>query len=209
MHAKVGAHGQRLAAGAIAACAAAGHHGQLGKGVDFQVGALGAGLDKGGGEGEDGAGPEGRVKGLRDGDLLGEDADGGLVARLDGEDGAGGAEDGLVGEEGRGAEVGRDADVFEDGGRLDHAGGVGEAKVVLAGLDGLDAALGERGLQQADVLGLGLADLLQVADLLLVEAEGGKVGLGELGEALAVKGLFEIFEGEGAAGDEISKEGIR
>lgn len=120
------------------------------------------------------------------------------MARLDGEDGAGGREDGLVGEERRGAEVGGDADVFEDGGRHDHAGGVGEAKLVLAGLDGLDAVLRERGLQQADVLGLGLADLLEVGDLLLVEAEGGKVGVGELGEALAVKGLFEVLEGEGA-----------
>lgn len=203
LDAKFGADRERLAARAFAACrAGAVHHDELGKGVNLEVGALGARLDKGSGEGEDGAGAEGRVKGLGHGNLLGEDADGGLVTGLDGEDGAGGAEDGLVREQRRGAEVCREANVFEDGGRLHHAGGVGEAKLVLAGLDGLHAALGEGGLQQADVLGLGLANLLEVVDFLLVEAEGGKIGGGKLGEALLVKGVFEIFEREGAGGEE-------
>lgn len=210
LDAKVGADGEDAAlasalaggaAGSVAACpfgGAARLHGELGKGFNLEVGALGAGLDEGGGEGEDGAGPEGRVKGLGHGDLLGEDADGGLVAGLDGEDGAGGAEDGLVGEQRCGAEVRRDANVLEHGGRLDHGGGVGEAKLVLARLHGLHAALRERRLQQADVLGLGLANLLQVRNGLLVETERGKVGGRELGEALAVKGLFEVFQGQSA-----------
>lgn len=125
------------------------------------------------------------------------------MARLNGGNRRRGAEDGFVAEEGRGAEVGRHADIFEDGSRLHHAGGVGEAKVVLAALDGFHAALREGRLEETDVLGLGLADLLQVGNLLLVEAERGKVGLFELGEAFAVKGLFEVFEGEGA-GDLVS-----
>lgn len=40
---------------------------------------------------------------------------------------------------------------------------------------------------------LRLSDLLEVCDLLGVEAESGKVGFGKLGEALAVKGFFQVF----------------
>lgn len=112
------------------------------------------------------------------------------MARLNGQDGPGGAEDGLVRQQRRGAQVRGDADVFQHGGRGDHARGVGEVEVVLAALHGLDAALGERRLQQGYVLLLGLADLRQVLDLLLIEAEGGKVGFLEFGEAFAVEGLF-------------------
>lgn len=176
----------------------AGGHGERGEGLDGEVGAFGAGFDEGCCEGEDGAGADGRVEGLRDGDLLGEDADGGLVTSLDGEDRARGTQDRSVGEERCRAEIGRDADVFENGGRGDHAGCVGEAKIVRTRLDGLDARLRERGLEETDVGGLGLADLLEVGDGEGVEAEGGKVGVGELGKALAVEGLFEVLKSQGA-----------
>lgn len=46
------------------------------------------------------------------------------------------------------------------------------------------------------MLRFGEADLLQVADGLLVEAQGGEVTVGELGEAFAVVGIFQVFEGE-------------
>jgi hypothetical protein len=43
-----------------------------------------------------------------------------------------------------------------------------------------------------------LADLEEVVDLLLLEAEGLEVGGGELGESLLVEGRFEPLECEGA-----------
>lgn len=176
-------------------------HGQLGERLDGEVGTLGAGLDEGSGEGEDGAGTESGIKGLGDGDLAAKDTDGGLMSGFDGENGAGNAQNGGVLEERSGAQVGGDTDVLEDGGGLDHGGGVGEAKLVLAGLDGLDAVLGERGLQERDVLGLGLANLLEVGNLDVVEAEGLEVGVGELGETLTVEGLLEVFQGQGTVRD--------
>ncbi len=56
-------------------------------------------------------------------------ADEGLVAGLDREDGAGGGQDRAVRNKGSGAKVGRHADVLEDGGGADHAGGGGEAEL--------------------------------------------------------------------------------
>lgn len=46
---------------------------------------------------------------------------------------------------------------------------------------------------------LRLADGLEVLDLLVVEAERGKVRVGELLEALLVEGRLEVLEREGAA----------
>lgn len=176
-------------------------HGELGERLDGEVGALGTGLDEGSGEGEDGAGTESGIKCLGDGDLAAKDTDGRLVSGFDGEDGAGNAQDGGVLEERSGAKVGGDTDVLEDGGSLDHRGSVGEAKLVLAGLDGLDAVLGEGGLQERDVLGLGLANLLEVGNFDVVEAEGLEVGVGELGESLTVEGLLEVFQGQSTVRD--------
>lgn len=165
-----------------------------------QVRPLRAALDKRRSERKDLLRRERGVERLGDGNHPAGGADKGLVAGLDGEDGAGGGEDGAVGDEGGGAEVGRYTHVLEDGGGGDHAGGVGEAEVVCARLDGLDAGLGEGGLEKHDVLLFGLADLGQVLDLALVKAEGLEVGDREAGEALLVEGCFEPFEGEGAGG---------
>lgn len=60
------------------------------------------------------------------------------VSALDGEDGSCGGEVRLVGDVLRSAEVGTDADTFEDIGDGKERWDVGEAKVVRAGRDGLD-----------------------------------------------------------------------
>jgi len=168
-------------------------HGQRGERGEDEVAAFRARLDEGRGEREDLLGAEGGVEGLRGRGGLGGDAHEGLVAGLDGQDGGRGAEDALVGDERAAPEVGRDADVLEHGGRGHHAGGVGEAEVVGAGLHGLDARLGDGALEEADVGGLAGADVEEVVNLLLCQAEGLEVGRGELGEALLVKGGFEPF----------------
>ena len=177
--------------------AGAGGHGEGREGRQDQVRALGAARDEGRGEREDLLGRQGRVKGLGNGDALAGGADEGLVAGLDREDGTGGGQDRAVRNKGSGAEVGRHADVLEDGGGADHAGGGGEAKVVGARLHGLDTGLGDGALQEGDVLLLSLADLQEVVDLPLLEAESLEVGGGELGETLLVEGRFEPLEREG------------
>jgi hypothetical protein len=44
-------------------------------------------------------------------------------------------------------------------------------------------------------------DLRQARVGICWEAGGGEVALGELGQALAVEGCFEVFEGEGVVED--------
>lgn len=175
-----------------------GGHRQLGEGLESQVGTLRAGGDEGRGQGEDSTNAEGSIEGLGNGDLLGGGADEGLVASLDGEDRAGGTEDSLVLDEGSGSQVGGDTDVLEDGGGLDHAGGIGEAKVVLAGLNGLSAGLGNRRLQKRDVRQFGSADLLEVVNLLHRETQSHEVLCRELLEALLVESTLEPFQGKSA-----------
>lgn len=178
----------------------AGGEREAGEGREREVAALGARRDEGRGEREDHLGRERRVERRGDGDDGRGGADKGLVARLDREDGGGRREDAGVREELGGAGVGRDADVLEHGGRGHHGRGVGEAKVVLAGLHGLDAGLRERALQENDVRLLGLANLGEVLDLALREAEGLEVADGELLEAQSVELGLEVLEGEGAGG---------
>ena len=153
-------------------------HCELGEGLNDEVGAIGAGGDEGGSEGEDGAQAQGHVKGGGDGLGALEDADGGLVAGLDGEDRAGDGKDLGVLDQRRGAEVGRDTDVLEDAGRGKQGLRVSEggAEVVLALLHGLGAGLGEGAHEQAGVGGLSLADLDNVFERALVDAHGGSVG---------------------------------
>ncbi len=171
------------------------------EGSEDEVGALRAALDEGSGEREDLLGGERGVEGLGNGDGFAGSADKRLVAGLDGEDGAGGGEDGTVRYEGSGAEVGRHADVFEHSGGADHASGIGEAEVIRAGLDGLDAGLRDSALQKADVVLFCLADLEKAVDLLLLEAEPLEVGRRELGESLLVEGRFEPLESKRTGGE--------
>jgi hypothetical protein len=175
-------------------------HGEGRESFDGEVGSFGARSDEGGGEGEDVTRTEGDVEasGNRGGGT--EDTDGGLVTSLDGQDGTSSAEEGRVGKQRSGTEVGGDTDGLKDASGGDHAGGVSEAEVVLARTDGGDAVLGEGGLEEGDMLLLGLADLLEVGDGLGVETEGSEVRVGELLEASAVEGLLEVLESK-SAGD--------
>lgn len=183
-------------------------HGQGRESCQDQVAALGARSNKWRGEGEDLLRRQWRVESLGDSDHLGDGSREGLVASLDGEDGAGGGEDVGVGDELGGAEVGGYTDVLEHCRGGEHTRGVGEAEVVLAGLDGAGASLGEGALKEHDVLFLGLADALEVVYLLGCEAESLEVGGGELGEAFAVEGLFEKLEGECAVLGELCQLGL-
>lgn len=178
-------------------------HGERGECLDVEVGAIGTRDDEGCREGEDGTRAQRRIERLRHSDLLGKHANGRLVPRLDSEDRAGGAQDALVRQERRGAEIGRNTNVLEYGGRGNHAGGIGELEVILACLNGLDAALSEGRLQESDVLGLGGADVLEVRDGRRVEAKGGEVRVGKLSKASSVEGFFEVLKSQGAVGGSV------
>jgi len=173
-------------------------HGERGEGGDDEIASLGAARDERRGKGEDLLRGQRGVEGLGDGHDLCDGAGQGLVTRLDGENAAGCGEDLGVCDELGGSEVGRHADVLEDGGCAEHARGVGESKVVLASLYGLSTGLGEGSLEQNDVLLLRLANLLQVGYLLRGQSKGLEVCSRELGETLAVKGLFEQLESQSA-----------
>lgn len=180
-------------------------HGERGEGLEGEGGAVGAGGDEGGGEGEDGAQAEGSIEGLGDGSAGSsrggrEEAQGRLVAGLNGDDGGGDGEDLHVDDEGGSSEVGRHANILEDGGGGEQRGRVSEGgrEVVGAGMDGGDTGLGEGRLEGADVLGLGGCDLVEVVKLVLLEAYGGSIG--ELDEDLLVEGCLEVLECQGAVG---------
>jgi hypothetical protein len=122
------------------------------------------------------------------------------VTGLDGENAASDTEKSRIAEEGGGTEIGAHADALEHRGRGEHGGGVckGGGEVVFAAADGGDAGLGEGGLEEGDVLGLGEADGLDVEELLGGEAETEELIVGEGGEGLLVEGILEMFQRESA-----------
>lgn len=126
------------------------------------------------------------------------------MTRLDSQDGSSGGQDRGAGQNGSGGQVCGNTNVLEDTGGGDHGRGVGEAKVVRAGLDGLGTSLGDGTLEELHVGLLGLTDVLQVGDLLLVEAKGGKLVVGELGETLLVERGLKPLQGQGAIDGRIS-----
>lgn len=170
-----------------------------GERLDVEVGALRARGDELRGEGEDGAGAERGVEGGGDGFGARRGADEGLVAGFDGDDGRRRGEHVRRVDQGRGAEVGGDADSFEDARRGDHGLCVLERRVevVRAGLDGLCAGTSDGRLERGYVRGFGLANVHQGLDLGFGEAEGGEVAHGELLEALGVEGRLEVLCSEG------------
>lgn len=169
-----------------------------GEGGEVEERTLRAGNKEGSGQGEDRTRAERGVEGGRDG--LGGlgDTDEGLVAGLDGRDGRGDTENGRVGDERGSTKVGGDADGLEGAGGRDHGGGISEAEVVLAGLDGLEASLGDGTEEEGDVSGLSLADLLQGGDALVAKAEGAEIVIGEGGEALRVESRLEVLSSQSA-----------
>lgn len=182
-------------------------HGDVGEGRQDEVASLGARGDEGRGEREDLLGRQRGVEEVGGSGDARDGADEALVAGLDRVDGGGGAQDGRAGEDGGGAQVGRDADLLEDAGGLDHGLGRGEggAEVVLARLHGLDARLGEGALEELDVGRLGLANGHQTLHLGGGEAEVHELLYGDGGEALLVEAGLEVLEGEGAVGKSVSR----
>jgi hypothetical protein len=76
---------------------------------------------------------------------------------------------------------------------LDHTSGISEAEVVSARLNGLDAVLSERRLENNNVLRFGEANLLEIQDLSVAETEGSKIRGGKLGEALLIERIFKVL----------------
>jgi hypothetical protein len=97
-----------------------------------------------------------------------------------------------------GAEIGADANTLEDAGDAEELGDRGHGEGVFA-LLGRHAA--EGGGEEVDVRLLVARDLEQARVGVGGLAGGDEVALGELGEAFAVEGCFEVFEGEGVVED--------
>lgn len=173
-------------------------HRQGGEGGEDQVGTAGARRDEGGGQGEDSLRAERRVEGRRRGGDTRGDADERLVSGLDGENGSGGAEDRRVRNKRRSTKVGRNTNALENGCGSNHAGGISEAEVVLAGLDRLDTSLCDGALEQANVGLLARANALEVGKLNIVQAKSLELVVTELGETLLVERSLEPFQGQSA-----------
>lgn len=140
----------------------AGSHGQSGKRLNLEVGAAWAALDERRGEGEDRLGAQRGIKGIRNSLLASQHPDSALVSRLNRGNGRGRAQDGLVLDQRRSTQVGGHADILEHRRRGDHGFGIGKVELVLASLDGFDAALRKSRLQQYDVFLFRLANGLEV-----------------------------------------------
>jgi len=137
------------------------------------------------------------------------------VTRFDRQHGAGVGQVRLRHDVGGGAEVGADADTLEDGGEHHEGLRVRDAEVVGAFVDGLGAggwkdgqfehikilergeeSTGESASQELDVGLLVLGDGLQVVVEGGVEAGGGELLLGVVGQTLAVELVLEVLQGE-------------
>ena len=82
----------------------------------------------------------------------------------------------------------RDSYGLKDSGGADHTGSIGESKVVSAWLDWLATGCRDSGHQLSDVRCLSRGYSLESCDLIGAETETGEVGVGELCEALLIKG---------------------
>lgn len=175
---------------------------QLGESLDGEGRVLlGAGLDELRGQGEDLVEAERSIKGLREGNLLLGSPDVRGVASLDGEDGASGGEIGLVHDGGSSAEVGGHTNTLEDGGSGNEALDISDTEVVDTLGDGSNLGALEGGGQEADVGGLVLGNLLDVAVEGGIEAGGGEVGLREALKTIAVELVLEVLKGQGVVQD--------
>ena len=156
-----------------------------------------AGYEKGPGEGVDLVEVQGCIVWGWEGGLVDAGAQVGRVAGFDGEDGACGSEIVL----GRNvcccAEVGGDTDAFEDGGEGHEGGWIGVGEVIDAFRWSDGTGGGEAGGQEGDVVGFVGRDTLEVSVEGCIEACGGELGGGEVGQALTVEGRFEMLEGQG------------
>jgi hypothetical protein len=132
------------------------------------------------------------------------------VARLDGQDRPGDGQVVFVRDLAGGAEVRADADAFEDAGDAEELcdGGHGEGVEAFFGRGGA-----ESGGEEVDVSFLVAGDLGQASVGACGDSGGGEVGGGKFGEAFAVEGCFEVFEGESILedvdwGERVSRFGV-
>lgn len=173
------------------------------EGLDIEVGALGAGPDELGSEGEDSARTESNIEGTRDGSSSTERADQSRVPSLNSDNASRRSQDIRARNQGRSTEVGGHTYGFEDAGGGDHGLGGRERgiEVVLAGLDGDGTGAGDGAQKRRHVRCFCLANFLELDDVLLGQAQGHEVGGRELGEALLVEFGFEVLGCQGAGGD--------
>lgn len=95
------------------------------------------------------------------------------------------------------AEVGTDANAFDQGGRSDEARGRSDVEVPVALGDSGGVKAGQGGDEGLDVSLLLGGDGREVSVEVCGVAGCGEICCGEVGEALAVEGVLEVFEVEG------------
>lgn len=118
------------------------------------------------------------------------------MAGLNGEDGGGSSEDGGHRHDGGGAEVGRDTNLLQHSGGLNHGLGGGQraVEVVLARNNGLDTHLCQSALDDANVGLLGSTNVDEVVHLGLGEAEVEELLLRNGSETLLVESSLQVLE---------------
>lgn len=173
-------------------------HGEAGESGQDQVATRRAGGDERSSEGEDLLGRQRSVEEVGSSSDTGNGADEALVAGLDGEDRGGGSEDGGHRHDGCGAEVGRDTDLLQNSGGLNHSLGGGEraVEVVLARNNRLDTHLGQSALDDTNVGLLGSTNVDEIVHLRLGEAEVEELLLRDGSETLLVESSLEVLESQ-------------
>lgn len=89
-----------------------------------------------------------------------------------------------------------DTDALEDIGNSQERGHISEAEVVCALRNGSGTSGSQTSSEEVDVSLLIELDLLQVVQEGCLESSGLEVGQGELGDGLAVEGVFQVLEGQ-------------
>lgn len=175
---------------------------QLREGLDIERRvARRAGDEEARGHGVDLVGRERVVLGLRVRRQRERGTDVRRVPRFDRQDTPSSSKIVLVHDLPRRTQVSRDTDPLEDLRCRHERGNAGNAKGVGALLHRRGASGFQRGCEELDVVGFLKGDGFDVVVEGGVEAGRGEGGFGEVGQALAVEGVFEVFEGEGVVDD--------
>lgn len=171
-------------------------HGEAGESGQDQVAARWARGDERSSEREDLLGRQRSVEEIGSSSDTRDGADEALVTGLNGEDGGGSSEDSGHRDDGGGAEVGRDSNLLQNSGGLNHSLGGGEraVEVILARNNGLDAHLGQSALDDPNVGLLGSTNVDEVVHLGLGEAKVEELLLRNGSETLLVESSLEVLE---------------